>query len=82
MVAGSAELKKIPEMYLVHWRECHDLVTSSTMRPREEGFDLSLIATADLGCSQNLSQERSQPEGYLLYMKLSLMMNDIMIVNE
>ena len=82
VAAGSAELKKIPEMYVVHWKECHDLLTCSVMRAREEGFDLSFIATDDLGYSQSLYQERSKSEGYLLYRKLSLMMNDVTIVNE
>lgn len=48
---------------------------------KEEGFDPSLVATAELGCSPNLYEEESQPEKYLLYMKLLLMTND-MIVNE
>lgn len=82
MAAGNAELKKILELHLVHWKECHDLLTCSAMRAREEGFNSSLVATAELGCSHNLCQEGLQSEGYLLYMKLLLMMNDITIVNE
>lgn len=51
MAARSAELKKILELYLVPRKEFHDLLICSALWAREEGFNPSLVATGELGCS-------------------------------
>lgn len=66
VAARSAGLRQTLELYLVLCEECHDLLARLATRAREEGLDLSLVATSKLGCFQNFYQEGSWSEGYCI----------------